>query len=245
MTLEKFDSSLYKPIIITIDGTAASGKGTVVNGLQENLDERYEILDAGLMYRALTFYYIQKGILPEKLKNFENLEDKLLRDVNISFTDLGIVVLNGKEIEENSLRSTMIGAQVANYSELDEVKRYIVRSQKELIENSNCGWILDGRCMGSAVVPQAQVKFFTDAELWVRASRRHQDFEKQGITGMSTEDVYKLLNKRDKKDRNTKIAPLVKPENAYELDVCKLAKEDVINKTLNYVRKKIIEEGKL
>lgn len=129
-----FDSRLYKPITITIDGTAASGKGTIVRGLQKNLDSRYKTLDAGLMYRALTFYYINQGIDDiDKLKLSGNLEKKLSEDIDLGFTESGAIILNNTQTDSSLLRGPTIDPYVARFSSLDEVKSFIVSRQKKLL----------------------------------------------------------------------------------------------------------------
>jgi len=243
---KKFDSYLYKPIIITVDGTAASGKGTVVNGLKNHLDKRYKTMDAGLMYRGLTYYYINKNIDANKLKLKKDLENILSNNILINLSNSGGIILNGEEIDEIYLRGPEIDPFVGKFAAINEVKEYIVSTQKKIVEeNENVGWILDGRCMGSAVVPQAQVKFYMDAPLLVRATRRHLQYEKLGKTGYSTEEIKIDLEKRDEQDKCTLIAPLIKPEDSYDLNSYKYSSKGVINKTLTIVERAIIENGLL
>lgn len=243
---KKFNSKLYKPIIITIDGPAASGKGTIVRGLKKNLDERYKTLDAGLMYRTLTYFFLKNGIDADKLKKFNNLEKKLEDDVKISYGANQELLLNNKKISEKNLRGPDIDPFVGKFAEIDEVKLYIIELQKQIVKSDdNLGWILDGRCMGSAVAPQAQVKFYIDAPLLVRATRRHQQYERMGKTGYSTEEIAIDIERRDNKDRNTRIAPLVKPSDSFELNSYKLSANEVIDKTFLYVKRAIIKNGLL
>jgi len=241
-----FESRLYKPIIITVDGTAASGKGTVVRGLQEHLDDRYKTMDAGLMYRALTYFYLERDMDANKLSEMSELEKVIFDEVKLGFNKSSEMILNGDIIDEKYLRGPTIDPFVGKFAAINQVKEYIVNSQKEIVkENSNFGWILDGRCMGSAVAPQAQVKFYIDAPILVRATRRHQQYEKMGKTGYSTEEIEIDLHKRDEQDRCTLIAPLLKPESAFDLNSYKLNSEQVVEQTLLHTKRAIIENGLL
>jgi len=244
MTTE-IDFEKYKPIIITFDGTSASGKGTIVKGLREKLGEKYRVLDAGLMYRVIT-YYFQKinQINPDSLREYSDLKKFLKKEVNVEMNELGEIVLNGTIIEDSKLRGPEIDPFIARYAEIDEVKLNSIAKQKQIIQSYDGGWILDGRCMGSAVAPDAQAKFYMDAPLLVRATRRHIDYIRSGKTGYSTEEIAIDLQKRDRKDMNTNIAPLVKPNDAIEIDSYKRNPEQAIEIAIDYVTKKIIEEGK-
>lgn len=242
----QFYSNLYKPIIITIDGTAASGKGTIVRGLKLNLDVRYKTLDAGLMYRALTYFYLEQGIdNVEKLKSTKNLEQKLNAELDMRFNSEGKIILNNKEIESLFLRGPDIDPYVANFGAIDEIKQFIVNKQKKIIQESSCGWILDGRCMGTAVAPQAEVKFYTDAPLLVRATRRHGDYVKAGNLGFSTEEIAIEIEKRDELDMNTNIAPLRKPHDAMEINTYHYSPEAVVQKALVRVKHMILQAGRI
>ncbi len=244
--LEEFESSLYYPIIITLDGTAASGKGTIVKGLRKRLDNRYKTLDAGAMYRAVTFFYKEQEISPNKLaKTQGSLLDRLQEEVKLDLNEKGILYLNGNKLLDEQLRGPSIDPHVGKFSELDDVKRYIVNLQKRIVEESECGWILDGRCMGSAVAPQAQVKFYVDAPVWVRAARRQRDYYDSGKTSYSTREVKIDLQKRDDMDMATNIAPLVKPDDAIDIDSADFSPDAVTQYAFEYVKNRIIEEGKL
>ncbi len=245
MSDDKFDSSLYRPIIITLDGTSASGKGTLVKGLSNKLGN-YQTMDAGAMYRAITFHYLKNDIDAIKLveSSGDGLEERLSDDINLELTESGLI-LNGTKLLDENLRGPAIDPYVSKFGKLDEVKNFAVNLQKGVVESSNCGLILDGRCMGTAVAPQAQAKFFVDAPSLVRATRRHIDYVKAGKTGYSTEQIHIDLERRDEDDYNTKIAPLLKPDDSIYIDSFKFGPEDAIDKVFKYVKTKIIEEGKL
>lgn len=245
MDENKFVNSEYRPIIITLDGTSASGKGTLVKGLLKVLDN-YQAMDAGAMYRAITYHYMSKDIDAKKLVEISgsNLDDKLAEDINLELTDSGLI-LNGSKLADEHLRGPNIDPYVGKFAGIDNVKYFAVNLQKGVVERSDCGLILDGRCMGSAVAPQAQAKFFVDAPSLVRATRRHIDYVKAGKLGYSTEQIHIDLEKRDELDYNTSIYPLVNPSDAIGINTYGLSPEGGVEMVYNYVRQKIIEEGKL
>jgi len=241
----KINFDEYKPIIITFDGTSASGKGTIVRGLKKELGDNYRILDAGLMYRALTYHFQKINKLnPQNLKEHPDLENFLEENINLKVNDSGFVILNEQLLSDKELRGYEIDPFIAKYSEIDEVKTLLIDKQREILQNTDCGWICDGRCMGTAVAPFAEAKFYMDAPLLVRATRRHIDYIKSGKTDYSTEEIKIDLEKRDERDRNTRIAPLLKPEDAIEIDSYKRNPVQGVEIALDYVIKKIIEEGK-
>jgi len=246
MEEEKFDSSEFRPIVITFDGTSASGKGTLVKGLLKLLDSSYQTLDAGAMYRAITYHYLSKNIDAVKLvhDSSDNLTQRLNNEINIKITHEGVLILNKQKMGDSHLRGPTIDPFVAKFSEIDEVKLYVVGLQKKVVSDSSKGWILDGRCMGTAVAPQAQAKFFVDAPPLVRATRRHIDYVGLGKTGYSTERIFIDLEKRDDLDYNTKIAPLKKPQDSILIDSFSYSPEDGIAKAFKYVKSKIEEEGR-
>lgn len=246
-----FDSKLYKPIIITIDGTAASGKGTIVEGLQEKLDERYKTLDAGLMYRALTWHFIkQNPMQPYQLEIERDLENFLRRSVKIRFNEEGRIILNdrvfSKEEEKKELRTPELGQIVSKYSSLDDVKKYLVSEQTNIISNRDYGWILDGRCMGTAIAPFAEAKMFLDAPLEVRAERRHKQFENEGRTDTSQDKVYTQLRQRDIDDWNQKLAPLKIPSGVIlYINSKDNSKDAALKMSYDFVKKAILKQEQI
>lgn len=246
-----FNSIFYKLLTITIDGTAASGKGTIVKGLQEKLDQRYKTLDAGLMYRALTWYFLkEKSMQPYQLELERDLEGLLRRSLKIRFDDKDRIILNervfSKEDELRELRTPELGQIVSKYSSLDDVKKYLVSEQTNIISNKDYGWILDGRCMGTAVAPNAHVKIFVNAPLEIRAERRHRDFEKQGRNDKSVEVVYNDLKHRDNDDWNQSIAPLKIPSGVIlYIDSKENSKEKALDMSLEFVKKALFQVGRI
>lgn len=241
-----FNSKKYSPIIITVDGTAASGKGTLVDGAKDYLDDRYKTLDAGAMYRALTFHFLSKKIKPENLpKSKKSLLELLQNEVIIGYdNEKEKVILNYMILEGRTIRTPEIGEWVSKYSQIDTIKEYIIGIQKKIIKESDCGWILDGRCMGTSVAPQAQAKFYVDTKVETRAGRRHRQFEEDGITNISEEMVLEQLLIRDEDDKNAKIAPLIRPQDAVYIDSRIYSKDEVLIVAIGHITKQIIDNHK-
>lgn len=237
--MEKFDSLKYKPIVITFDGTSASGKGTLVKGLINNLDERYKTMDAGAMYRALTFYCIMEKIGRDDILNNSN---EILRNLSLESLIQGGVRLNGELVDDLDLRTSQIGSNVSQYADISEVKEFIVGVQREFVEKNRneYGLILDGRCMGTAVAPKAEIKFYTDSPIWARAAWRQRDFTNSGDDNHSVESVKIALEKRDREDMETKTFPLLRPSDAYDMDTSKFAPKEGVNHVFARVRDYLI-----
>lgn len=213
----RFKSVDYEPIVITFDGTSASGKGTLVRGLLKKLDDpRYKTMDAGAMYRAFTFYCMDNGIKPNDVQESPN---EILTSLSLESLIEGGVVLNGRKIRDDKLRTPEIGGNVAKYADISDVKEFIVDVQRNFVDNysGEFGLVLDGRCMGTAVAPNAQVKFFTDADVGKRAAWRHRDFTLAGKDDLSVDQVEVALIKRDQEDYDTLTHPLRKPDDAYKI----------------------------
>lgn len=241
-----FNSKKYDPIIITIDGTAASGKGTLVTGFKDFLDERYKTLDAGAMYRALTYHFLNAKIMPENLpKNKKSLLELLKNEVRLGYdNDREKIILNDEILRGKQIRTPEIGEWVSKYSGIDTIKEYIIRLQKKIINESNCGWILDGRCMGSAVAPDAAAQFYVDTKIELRAARRHRQFEEDGITNKSYDETLEDLIIRDEDDKKAVVAPLLRPERAIYIDSGKYSKDEALIVGIGHVTKQIIDTHK-
>tara|TARA_S200000501_G_C20701346_1_gene689655 strand:- start:122 stop:799 length:678 start_codon:yes stop_codon:yes gene_type:complete len=222
-------------IIVAIDGFASTGKSSHAKRLAKNLD--YIYIDTGAMYRAVTYFAIQKcnynsinkKQLISSLENikihFENNssdQKTFLNDINVS-----------KEI-----RQIDVNSRVSNVAQIKEVREFLVRHQQALGEKK--GIIMDGRDIGTVVFPNAECKFFLTATSKVRAKRRHIEQLKKGYNE-SYESVLAGINKRDKLDITRKSSPLIKSEEALEIDVSELSLDEVYEIIWGYVSKKLIK----
>ena len=237
--MTELDLTQYRPMVITVDGTAASGKGTIVRGLLKRLDH-YRTLDAGSMYRLFTHMcrFAKEGdISPERLKEDRSLLTRLMEHNSMDFTLDGRLLLNGAPIDSEYLRGPEIDDYVADYAAIPDVKTYIVEQQRDIVQRSDTGWVLDGRCMGTAVAPDAEVKFFVDAPVGIRATRRHEDYEKKGIFDKSVKDVRLKLEERDEEDYSADPYPLARPTGSHYINSEELSKEEVESHTWDIVQR--------
>ncbi|WP_276885713.1 (d)CMP kinase [Anaerococcus lactolyticus] len=210
--------------IIAIDGPSGSGKSTVSEILAKKLNIEY--LNTGLMYRAVTKHFLDKGF-------GENANDKILKDlldkITIDFRD-NKLFLNGEDVTDR-LRNDQVTANVSWVSARDYVREKMVDLQRKIAENTS--FILDGRDIGSVVFPDAKYKFYLTASALTRAKRRFD----QGESDMTIEEIEKAIIKRDDYDSNRKVSPLKVAEGAIIIDSSNLNIDQTVNKILSYMEK--------
>ena len=210
-------------IIIAIDGTAASGKGTLAKKLAKKFN--YAYLDTGKLYRASALL-----IRDEKI-NYKNIKEiiNFLRDFNFSNFDFNDIKLKSDEISK-------LASLISGYKELREI---LLNYQKDFANkkhNNKSGVILDGRDIGTVVLPEADIKFFVNASKSVRAERRWKELISLGQSTIKRH-VEKDIRERDKRDSNRKHSPLIPSPDAVLLDTTRLDANEVF-----LLAKKYIEE---
>lgn len=221
-------------MIIAIDGPAGSGKSTVARKLAKRLGFKY--LDTGAMYRALTWKAMQKDI---NLKD-ENALCQLMDQTSIEFQskDENLhVFVDGVNVTEE-IRSPSVTKNVHYISDTPGIRHRMVKLQQKLASEGNT--VAEGRDMGTIVFPQAEKKFFLDAEIEERARRRYGEF-KPSNNKVSYDDVIKDMEIRDRRDTTRNNSPLIKSNDAIYINTTKLTIEDVLNlmlKEIEFVIKK-------
>lgn len=221
-------------MIIAIDGPAGSGKSTVARKLAKRLGFKY--LDTGAMYRALTWKAMQKDI---NLKD-ENALCQLMDQTSIEFQskDENLhVFVDGINVTEE-IRSPSVTKNVHYISDTPGIRHRMVKLQQKLASEGNT--VAEGRDMGTVVFPQAEKKFFLDAEIEERARRRYGEF-KPSNNKVSYDDVIKDMEIRDRRDTTRNNSPLIKSNDAIYINTTKLTIEDVLNlmlKEIEFVIKK-------
>jgi|SRR5690625_21819 len=217
-------------IRIAIDGPAAAGKSTVAKLVAENLSFVY--VDTGAMYRAFTLKVIQTNT------NINNVEavSKLLQNTNIelSYHDEGQkVLLDGKDVTKE-IRLHEINQNVSNVAQIEAVRKAMVHQQQVLANNKSI--VMDGRDIGTHVIPNAEVKIFLVASAEERGKRRHNENVSKGINS-NLNEIIREIEERDQIDYTRKISPLVKANDATEIDTTSLTIEEVVNLILLEVKK--------
>ena len=212
---------------IAIDGPAASGKSTVAKAIAKNL--RFEYLDTGAMYRAVALKATRLGV---------NLEDeesyKFLDSTTIDFIDSHIY-LDGEDVSE-AIRNQEMSNKASFVSKFGYVRTILVAMQQKLASSKNI--VMDGRDIGTVVLPNANLKVFMIADVETRAQRRLKErFDKTGET-ISLEETIEELKARDLQDSTRQISPLKQADDAILLDTSKLSVNEVIEEITNLVFKR-------
>jgi len=225
-----------KPII-AIDGPAGAGKSTVTKAFAKKLGFIY--LDTGAMYRAVTWLIISNSIDPNDQAEIKNiLQDSKLEFKTSSFVEQKIFI-NNIDVTEK-IRSPQVTSMVSEIAKQQFVRELLTRKQKVI--GNNGGLVAEGRDIGTAVFPDAELKIFLTASPTERAKRRALDLNKRGYEFSSIEDLEKEIKERDKKDSERKIAPLKKAQDAIELVTDGMNIEDVLKELIDIFRSKIPEE---
>jgi cytidylate kinase len=221
-------------ITIAIDGYSSCGKSTLAKSLAQKLNYKY--IDTGAMYRAVTWYAIQKGFIDEN----QNIETELLLihlpDIEVGFeynaaTHHSDVFLNGENIERE-IRTMEVSGLVSKISSIKEVREKMVALQRQMGKGK--GVILDGRDIGTHVFPKAELKLFMTADTDVRAKRRQDEYSSKGQY-FSLEEVKHSLLQRDDEDINRIENPLIKAEDAVILDNSDISREEQLEFVLKLI----------
>ncbi|PFE04220.1 (d)CMP kinase [Bacillus cereus] len=217
-----------KRISIAIDGPAAAGKSTVAKIVAKELS--YVYIDTGAMYRTLTYAALQQNV---DIENEESLME-VLKNVNIEFQqgeNTQLVFLNNQDVSD-AIRTPDVTNRVSIVAKHRLVREEMVRRQQALAEKG--GVVMDGRDIGTHVLPNAEVKIFMLASVQERAERRHLENTKKGFAS-SLEQLKKEIAERDKLDSEREVSPLKKADDALELDTTSLSIEEVVREIMDIV----------
>lgn len=216
---------MKKKLIITIDGPSGAGKSTMAKSLASTFG--YTYVDTGAMYRAVAYAYRREGD-PADLQLF--LDRLVLR---FDFGKETRVFLNGEDISRG-IREPEVSMLASALSQNPRVRAYLTKLQREMGREG--GVVLEGRDTGSVVFPDAEVKFYLDADLQERARRRHLELPGRN-QGVALERVEEEMLKRDRDDSERNIAPLIRPEGAHYIDTTGLDIEGVIRVLKEHVER--------
>ena len=219
-----------KRLIVAIDGPAGSGKSTSAKLVAQKLDYLY--IDTGAMYRAVTYLAMEKNVLQDTGAVIKIAKDS---DINLKFID-GVthVSVEGNDITD-MIRTPEVNSNVSEISKIKEVREALVQKQQEYARR-NGGVVMEGRDIGTVVLPNADVKIFLTASIEERAKRRTKEFEEKGIH-VSLSEVESNIRQRDKIDSTRDVSPLVKAPDAVEVDTSKVTIEQQVDIILELIRK--------
>ncbi len=219
---------MTKQLVITIDGPAGAGKTTVSRLLAERLQYRY--IDTGALYRGVALAARRNGVAPDNDEGLENLCRGLRLHFVLSPAGVSRLYCGDEDIEDR-IRSADMSMLASAVSARPAVRRFLLDVQRQL--GSAGGAVFEGRDTGTVVFPDADVKFFLDAPLAVRARRRHKEFE--GRSAQSLADVQSDMRQRDHSDQSRAIAPLKAADDAIHIDSEGLGPEAVVARMLTFI----------
>ncbi len=221
-------------ITIAIDGFSSCGKSTLARSLAQKLGYKY--IDTGAMYRAVTWFSLERGYIDSNNKINEEAIIASLPEVEIKFavneeTHNSDVYLNDVDVERE-VRTMAVSRLVSKVSGIREVREKMVALQRQMGKRK--GVVLDGRDIGTHVFPKAELKLFMTADKEVRAKRRMDEYSSKGQY-FSLEEVQQSLKERDDDDLNRKESPLIKADDAIILDNSELNKEEQLEFVLKLI----------
>jgi len=212
-------------LVIAIDGPAGAGKSTIAKKIADILDIEY--IDTGAMYRAFTLKVLNSNI------DINNLDEilKLLDTTTIEFKNRHIY-LDGTRVDEE-IRNNIISNNVSQIAKIKEVREKMVELQQKLAISNNV--IMDGRDIGTVVLPNANYKFFLTASVEERAKRRYKELIQKGISNITYEQILEEIKKRDEIDSNREVSPLRKSQDAYVIDTTNKTIDETVQEIISII----------
>jgi len=209
-------------IKIAIDGPAGAGKTTISKKIAEHFNYRY--IDTGAMFRAVAYKCLQEGVDPKDKIEVPKLMENTIVEVTYNEEGKQIVHLDGEDVSAR-IRTVEIGAAASDVGTIPEVRKYLLDLQRDLAKKHNV--VMDGRDVGTAVLPHADIKIFLTASTEDRATRRHKELLSKGQF-VTFEEVKKDLRYRDRNDASREIAPLKVASDAIIVDTTDIGLEQSI-----------------
>ncbi len=219
---------MEKYISVAIDGPAAAGKSTVAKKVASILGFTY--IDTGAMYRAFTYAVIKAGLDPQS----EAQSNSLIPSVSIELAEGGKVFCNDEDVTR-AIREPLVSGNVSYIASYKEIRLAMVEMQRKMAESKSV--VMDGRDIGTYVLPKASVKIFQIASVETRAERRFKENQEKGIP-TTYEEVVADVKKRDYIDSHRAFAPLSQAEDAVALDTSNLTIDESVEAVLKIIADK-------
>lgn len=218
---------MKKNISVAIDGPSAAGKSTIAKMVAKK--ENFIYIDTGAMYRCVAYY-----CLTQKIDlNDEKAVEQAIEHIQISLTSDNKVYLNDEDVS-NQIRQDQVSLGASCVSKYQAVRSFLVDEQRKMAKAGNV--ILDGRDIGTVVLPNADLKIYQIASVETRAKRRYLENLERGLNA-DLETIKKEIEERDYQDTHREISPLKKAEDAIELDTSSLTLEEVVEQVLTLIQK--------
>lgn len=221
---------MRKNLVVAIDGYSSCGKSTLAKALAKKLGFIY--IDSGAMYRAITLYFLRNNV---DLEN-HNAIVEALQHIELNFHSKDYeshITLNGEEVSDE-IRLMPVSEAVSPVSAIKEVRTEMVKQQQRMGKSKNI--VMDGRDIGTAVFPDAQIKFFMTADPKIRAERRYNEMVAKGDTSITLEEVFENIAHRDFADTTRAESPLTRAEDAIILDNTEITQEEQLAFALEKVQ---------
>lgn len=216
---------------IAIDGPSGAGKSTVAKIIATKLDFKY--IDTGAMYRAVTYLVLEREIHIEDEESIIQIADNISIDFSTPDKDGNVLVfVNSRNLTEE-IRSVEVDNNVSKVASIPEVREVMLHKQRELAGNNSV--VMDGRDIGTRVLPDADLKIFLTATLEERAKRRYYDLVEKEID-IDIAEVKEKIKMRDEKDSNREHSPLKEAEDSYKIISDDLGPEEVANKIISLLK---------
>lgn len=217
---------------IAIDGPVGAGKSTIAKLVAKKLNIIY--IDTGAMYRTVGLYVVRKGLDTKSADDVKSVLDEI--NLEVKLLQKGqTIFLNGENVTD-LIRTPEISMAASAVSAVPEVREKMVQMQRNMAKSESV--IMDGRDIGTVVLPNANIKIYLNAALDTRAERRYKELIRKGQK-VTFEDVKNDIIKRDKNDMERAASPLKKADDAIELDTTGKTLEQVVDEVVELVEKKI------
>lgn len=220
-------------VAIAIDGPAGAGKSTIAKRVAEELNFMY--VDTGALYRAVALSAIQKNIEPDDSQRVSEMLSKIKVQLAFNYRFEKVVLLDGRDVS-SQIRTPEVSMAASKISALPRVRAYLLDLQRDIAKENNV--IMDGRDIGTVVLPDARVKIFLTASPQVRAERRYKELAEKGAD-VSFDEVLRDVNERDYNDSHRQTAPLKPAEDSVFVDTTDLDFEQSVEKIISVIKERI------
>ena len=216
---------------IAIDGPAGAGKSTIAKKVAEKLGLIY--VDTGAMFRAIAFFMTEKGIGVDEFDRIKSEREDIRLDIVYENGEQQVIL--GDENVSGKIRKPEISNAASKFAVIPEVRTRLLNLQRELAKKRPV--VMDGRDIGSKVLPNASVKIFLTADVRVRAERRYKELTQKGES-VNIEDIMSDIKSRDEQDMSRLVSPLVQAKDAVLVDTSALSIEEVVEVIIKIAKDK-------